>query len=110
MVAARIASDPDPLWSAMTCWETVSALKNSYFLSIGEARAEVEHSAAMMELRLVRIDRDELRIALDAYERFGKGQHLARLNRGDCFAYACAKTNKARLFYKGDDFAKTDLA
>jgi len=29
---------------------------------------------------------------------------------GDCFAYACAKTNGAQLLYKGDDFSHTDLA
>ena len=29
---------------------------------------------------------------------------------GDCFAYACAKTNGAALLYKGKDFAETDLA
>jgi ribonuclease VapC len=29
---------------------------------------------------------------------------------GDCFAYACAKTNAATLLYKGDDFLHTDLA
>jgi ribonuclease VapC len=42
--------------------------------------------------------------------RYGKGRHPARLNMGDCFAYACAKTNDARLLYKGDDFSHTDLA
>lgn len=110
-VAAEVASDPDPLWSAMACWEAVSALKNSYDLSIDEARDEVERSAAMMELRLVRIDREELRAALDAYQRYGKGsRHPAKLNMGDCFAYAGAKTNNARLLYKGGDFAHTDLA
>jgi len=109
-IAASVASDPDPLWSAMTSWEAVIALKNSYHLTIEEARDEVERTAAMMELRLVRIDRDELSTALDAYEHYGKGQHPARLNMGDCFAYACAKTNNARLLYKGDDFSKTDLA
>lgn len=109
MVAAAVASDPDPLWSVMTCWEAVSALKNSYDLTIDEARDEVERSAIAMELRLVRIDREELTIALDAYQRYGKGQHRARLNMGDCFAYACAKTNNARLLCKGNDFSKTDL-
>jgi len=64
----------------------------------------------MMELRLVAIHLDEMHIALDAYREFGKGRHPARLNMGDCFAYACAKTNNARLLYKGDDFAQTDLA
>lgn len=109
-VAAAIEADHDPLWSAMTCWEAVAALKNSYGLTIAEARDEVERSAAMMQLRLVRIDGDELRAALDAFQRYGKGQHRAKLNMGDCFAYACAKLNNARLLYKGDDFSKTDLA
>ena len=48
--------------------------------------------------------------AIDAYRRYGKGStHPARLNMGDCFAYACAKSNGAKLLYKGDDFAQTDL-
>ncbi|MDR6849503.1 ribonuclease VapC [Sphingomonas sp. BE270] len=29
---------------------------------------------------------------------------------GDCFAYACAKTNDAKLLYTGNDFANTDMA
>jgi ribonuclease VapC len=47
--------------------------------------------------------------ALDAYLRYGKGLHPARLNLADCFAYALAKTLDAPLLYKGDDFAKTDI-
>ena len=47
--------------------------------------------------------------ALDAYLRFGKGFHPARLNLGDCFAYALAKALDAPLLYKGDDFALTDV-
>jgi ribonuclease VapC len=51
-----------------------------------------------------------LRIAaFDAYLRFGKGLHPARLNLADCFAYALAKQLDAPLLYKGDDFAKTDI-
>ncbi|MEW5687999.1 MAG: type II toxin-antitoxin system VapC family toxin [Pseudomonadota bacterium] len=47
--------------------------------------------------------------ALQAYLRFGKGRHPARLNLGDCFAYALAKALDAPLLYKGDDFALTDV-
>lgn len=47
--------------------------------------------------------------ALDAYLRFGKGRHPARLNLADCFAYALAKSLDAPLLYKGDDFAMTDV-
>ena len=49
-------------------------------------------------------------VLADAYAQFGRGRHPAALNMGDCFAYACAKSNQARLLYTGEDFAKTDLA
>ena len=49
--------------------------------------------------------------ALEAARTYGKAVgHEADLNFGDCFAYACAKGYRAALLYKGDDFAKTDLA
>ena len=47
--------------------------------------------------------------ALDAYLRYGKGRHPARLNLSDCFAYALAKALDAPLLYKGDDFGQTDI-
>lgn len=47
--------------------------------------------------------------ALDAFLRYGKGRHSARLNLGDCFAYALAAQLDAPLLYKGDDFAQTDI-
>lgn len=47
--------------------------------------------------------------ALDAYLRYGKGRHPARLNLADCFAYALAKTLDAPLLFKGDDFPLTDV-
>ena len=47
--------------------------------------------------------------AFAAFLKFGKGRHAARLNLGDCFAYALAKSLDAPLLYKGDDFTKTDI-
>lgn len=44
-----------------------------------------------------------------AYERWGKGNHPAGLNFGDCFAYAVAAENECRLLYVGADFARTDV-
>ena len=50
------------------------------------------------------------RIARDAYRDFGKGSgHPAKLNFGDCFAYALARDTGEPLLFKGDDFSKTDL-
>jgi ribonuclease VapC len=48
-------------------------------------------------------------VAFDAFLRFGKGRHPARLNLADCFAYALAKQLDVPLLYKGDDFARTDV-
>jgi ribonuclease VapC len=48
-------------------------------------------------------------LALHALFRFGKGRHPAKLNFGDCLAYAAAKHYRAPLLYKGDDFALTDV-
>ena len=49
--------------------------------------------------------------ALTAAQTYGRCVgHPAALNFGDCFAYACAKYQRMSLLYKGDDFAKTDLA
>lgn len=49
-------------------------------------------------------------IAREAYRRFGKGTgHPARLNMGDCFAYALARDLGEPLLFKGDDFTLTDI-
>ena len=48
--------------------------------------------------------------ARETYRDFGKGSgHAARLNLGDCFAYALAKVAGEPLLYKGEDFGRTDL-
>ena len=52
---------------------------------------------------------DHLRLARDAYERYGKGRHPARLNLGDCCAYALARHTGEALLFKGDDFTHTDV-
>ena len=44
-----------------------------------------------------------------AHRQWGRGSHPARLNFGDCFAYAIAKEHACPLLFVGDDFAKTDL-
>lgn len=51
------------------------------------------------------------RIAREAYRDFGRGSgHAAKLNFGDCFAYALAKTSGEPLLFKGADFSATDLS
>jgi ribonuclease VapC len=49
-------------------------------------------------------------LARDAFRRFGKGRHPAKLNFGDCMTYALAKETGEELLFKGTDFAQTDVA
>ncbi len=50
------------------------------------------------------------KFALDAARRYGRGTgHPARLNFGDCFSYACAKSAGVPLLFTGDDFIHTDI-
>lgn len=51
-----------------------------------------------------------VKIAREAYRDFGKGSgHPAKLNFGDCFAYALAKATGEPLLFKGNDFTHTDI-
>ena len=47
--------------------------------------------------------------ARGGFRRFGQTRHPARLNFGDCFAYALAATSREPLLFKGDDFSRTDI-
>lgn len=60
-------------------------------------------------IEIIPFDEDLSNIAFEAYRRYGKGRHPAKLNMGDCAAYALAKSRGWPLLYKGDDFAQTDI-
>ena len=52
----------------------------------------------------------QAQLARQAYRDFGKGSgHPAKLNFGDCFAYALAKAKNEPMLFKGDDFSRTDI-
>jgi len=47
--------------------------------------------------------------ALQGWRMFGKGNHPAGLNLGDCFSYGLAMALRAPLLFIGDDFSRTDV-
>jgi ribonuclease VapC len=109
--ADQADEEAELLWSAMSQWESIFGLRRLRGLTLAQARHEVEHFGQEHGLVIVNIGEREAQLAIEAASRYGRGSgHPARLNMGDCFAYACAKANNARLLYKGDDFARTDLA
>ena len=109
-IALKVARSPIRITSAIAVFETVLAVMRAKGLDPDEARALVDELIDGAEIDSVEIGDAERDAALEAYGRFGKGRHPARLNMGDCFAYACAKVHGLRLLFKGDDFAKTDIA
>ncbi len=71
---------------------------------------EVDGTIHDLGIEIVDVTRDQTNAALRAFLKYGKGRHQARLNLADCFVYALAKSRGAPLFFKGDDFAQTDIA
>jgi ribonuclease VapC len=76
--------------------------------AIASRRFDELFSAAQLVIEPVTAE--QARLARETYRDFGKGSgHPARLNFGDCFAYALAKATNEPLLYKGGDFSQTDL-
>ncbi|SSC71834.1 unnamed protein product [Ciceribacter sp. T2.26MG-112.2] len=81
-------------------------------LIVATARGHLQEIRDLVDrLRFTVIDATEEtaeRAAL-AYARWGKGNHPAGLNFGDCFAYALAEQLNCPLLFIGDDFSRTDI-
>ena len=118
-IARRIAHHRGGrLVSPLVKFEAVAALARSRsgstrptHKSFAAAGQIVDRFCDGIEAREVAITAEIGQKALAAARTYGKFVgHKADLNFGDCFAYACAAIHNVRLVYKGDDFAKTDLA
>ena len=74
-----------------------------------EAGDDLDTFLRRTEVELVPVTSEHAHVARQAWRRFGKGNHPARLNFGDCFAYALAAVTGEPLLFKGGDFALTDI-
>ncbi len=108
---ARVIKDAhDPITSAPAIFETASAIARKTAMTVEAAETETYAFLNLAGIRIVSLGDAEVRGALAAYARFGKGRgHAARLNMGDCFAYACARVYDVPLLFVGDDFPQTDI-
>jgi ribonuclease VapC len=77
--------------------------------SKGLPRDWLEEFLANEHIEIIPFDEPLSNLAFEAYRRFGKGRHPAKLNMGDCAAYALAKARGWPLLYRGEDFALTDI-
>jgi ribonuclease VapC len=91
---------------APTLLETRIALARK---QMNQANARLDEFLLRSGVRILSFDEEHLRVAFQAFLRFGKGRHPAQLNFGDCFSYATSRVSEQPLLYTGDDFAKTDI-
>ena len=109
--ATRLDEEAIRFWSPLSRWESIVGSRSRLQTDLVAATRVVDEVASLNGFDMIPIGEHEGKIAIDAWRRYGKGSgHRAQLNMGDCFAYACAVTNRARLLFKGDDFLHTDLA
>jgi ribonuclease VapC len=96
--------------SAVAVYEATLGLARIGNMPVGEALSFCEDFLRRTGAENVPIDRTIGLGAIEAFARFGRPHHPARLNMGDRFAYACAKSLGVPLLFKGDDFPQTDIA
>lgn len=106
---ARLQQATSRLTSPLAVWEAAIAVARVLDLPVRETADAVDSYLALMDIEMVGVPPETAKLALDAFDRYGKGRHPARLNFGDCFAYACARHFGEPLMFKGADFPQTDI-
>jgi ribonuclease VapC len=95
--------------SPIAVYEAAFAVARVREFSVRKAEQEVLYLCTRVGIVLVSIDAEHAEMAISAFQQFGKGRHPAKLNMGDCFAYAVARSRAARILFVGSDFTHTDL-
>ncbi len=109
--ADELDSNADAITSPVAVVEAVMSLARQKRLNVAQSHQAVMTLLTRASVNVSTVDETTGELAIDAHARYGKGSgHPARLNLGDCFAYAMAKQHGVPLLYKGDDFSETDLA
>lgn len=76
---------------------------------VGSSPQFLQNFADEFGVEQVAFTPEHSKLATEAWTRYGKGNHPAGLNFGDCMSYATAKLADEPLLFVGDDFAKTDI-
>lgn len=109
-IEAKLISFKTLLTSPVVLLEATLVLANRKGLEIPVARKYLEQYIMALDINIINITTEIGNEAINAIPIYGKGyNNKAKLNFADLLSYACAKTNKAKLIYKGDDFIYTDI-
>lgn len=94
------------LWISPINWWEIQA--RAYAFSGSEGMAKSSIWMEKLGMTVVPVTSTHAQLAIEAFTRY-RGRP-ARLNLGDCFAYALAKEKRVPLLFKGTDFLATDVA
>ncbi|MBN9244978.1 MAG: type II toxin-antitoxin system VapC family toxin [Mesorhizobium sp.] len=108
-LAGRMQRGRPLMTSPIAVWETSAAVARILGLPVSPARQVVFDYLQAAEIELAAIPPEAATLAIEAFDRYGKGRHPAQLNMGDCFAYACSRHFGEPLMFKGGDFPLTDI-
>jgi ribonuclease VapC len=101
-----LADDPRKIISAFNALESGIVIEAKKGETGGRELDLLLHRA---RIEIISLNGDQVELALAAWRKFGKGNHPAGLNIGDCCAYALSKYTGEPLLFKGTDFSQTDV-
>ena len=103
----------DAIAAASPCRMSVATILETCMVAESRGGAVAADSLdallAQAGIEAVPVTVEQMEAARQAWRRFGRGNHPAALNFGDCFAYALASVTGEPLLFKGEDFPQTDI-
>ena len=104
--ADAIAGSPSRRMPSVTWFEATLVLEREGDEYIG---SRFDDAVRTLDIEMIAFTPEHAQRARQARRIYGRGRHPARLNFGDCMAYAVAKMEGQPLLFKGDDFSQTDI-
>jgi ribonuclease VapC len=105
-LSKAVADESRKLISAFNALETAIVVEAKKGEAGGRELDLLLHRA---QIEIIAMNADQAELARTAWRKYGKGNHPAGLNIGDCCAYALAKYSGEPLLCKGNDFSQTDI-
>jgi len=101
-----LVDDPKKMISAFNALESAIVIEARKGEAGGRELDLLLHRA---RIEIIALNSNQVELALAAWRKYGKGNHPAGLNIGDCCAYALAKYSGEPLLFKGNDFSQTNI-
>ncbi|RUU91731.1 MULTISPECIES: type II toxin-antitoxin system VapC family toxin [unclassified Mesorhizobium] len=107
VIAQRLSGNQLMFMSAATLMECGTVVVGRYGAA---GTAELRGLLERLKVTIVALTAEHAQAGIEAYALYGRGAgHPAKLNMGDCFSYALARTRNLPLLFKGNDFIHTDI-